>query len=298
MIRHRAILPSAKVLQTHRSDVGLLSPYVVRHDYHAHLIHTQSAGMTQTGTDSLWRYGSRLHARIETQVIEKADGIAVFNPVYGDSLASTNARAASFPTWFDPQDLPAAGTSKSAKSANRILWVGRFETPKNPLLALDAFEQLNQISSDGRWEMVMIGDGTMMEHCRNRINSMPKSVAQRISLTGAIPRAMVADEMSNSRVLLMTSNPGYEGYPRVMVEALAAGMSIASTLGADTGGLIENGINGQKTGADRRSLAEAIVKASSMSSQSSVDKVAGLRADVVVHDLLTHLSPSTGLRDC
>jgi hypothetical protein len=59
-------------------------------------------------------------------------------------------------------------------------------------------------------------------------------------------------------VFLMTSHAGYEGFPRVLVEAMAAGLPAVVTEGSDTGGLIQQGVSGFVYGRDPEELADAI----------------------------------------
>ena len=57
-------------------------------------------------------------------------------------------------------------------------------------------------------------------------------------------------------MFLMTSHAGYEGFPRVLVEAMAAGLPAVVTEGSDTGGLIQQGVSGFVCGRDPEELAE------------------------------------------
>ncbi len=53
----------------------------------------------------------------------------------------------------------------------------------------------------------------------------------------------------------MTSHPGYEGYARVLVEAMASGLPAVVTQGSDTGGLVIDGRTGYVCGRDPSELA-------------------------------------------
>jgi len=87
------------------------------------------------------------------------------------------------------------------------------------------------------------------------------AIAARVRLRGRLAPEAVAEVLGGSGVFLMTSHAGYEGFPRVLVEALASGLPAVVTEGSDTGGMITSGENGLVTDRDPRRLAAAIAGA-------------------------------------
>ena len=88
-------------------------------------------------------------------------------------------------------------------------------------------------------------------------------------MRGRLAAAEVAEARSRSGVFLMTSHAGYEGFPRVLVEAMAAGLPAVVTQGADTGGLVQQGVSGFVCGRDPAELADAITAARPWTGQRS-----------------------------
>ena len=86
-------------------------------------------------------------------------------------------------------------------------------------------------------------------------------------------------------MLFMTSHAGYEGFPRVLVEGMAAGLPAVVTEGSDTGGLIQQGVSGFVWGRDPAELAGAVRTARGLDHGKVADAVAALSAPRVVREV-------------
>ncbi|MHA0286121.1 glycosyltransferase [Mycobacterium sp. C3-094] len=246
----------------------------------AYFIHTQENGLAGATSDSFWRFAPTLHRRLERRVVRSASQVVVFNEQYADVVRHWNPRARASPTWFDP-DLFVADES-GMRDPHTVIWVGRLEIPKDPLLALAAFRSLSESAPGMPWRLQLVGTGTLKDKVDEILNSSPPEIRERVRVHGRTPPGDVAQLMSQAGLLLMTSHPGYEGYPRVLVEALASGLPAVVTDGSDTGSLIVNGENGYVTSREPAQIAERLKDALHLSRSSARNSVAHLSAPEVI----------------
>lgn len=280
LLRYRARIPRAASLQAHRVDVGLVTRVLFRGPL-VYCIHTQERGLLGPTSDSFWRLLGNLHERLDRAVARRAERVIVFNPAYSEKVRQWNPRTVSAPTWFDPAiTIVARDPAPPA-----VVWVGRLEEPKDPELAVRTFAALAQGDRDEPWTLEVIGSGTLRPALEALIATLPPSVAGRITLRGRLAAADVADARSRSGVFLMTSHAGYEGFPRVLVEAMAAGLPAVVTHGADTGGLVQQGVSGFVCGRDPAELADAITAARTLDRAKVAAAVAALSAPRVVREV-------------
>jgi glycosyltransferase involved in cell wall biosynthesis len=280
LLRYRARIPRAASLQAHRVDVGLVTRVLFRGPL-VYCIHTQERGLLGPTSDSFWRLLGNLHERLDRAVARRAERVIVFNPAYSEKVRQWNPRTISAPTWFDPAiTIVARDPAPPA-----VVWVGRLEEPKDPELAVRTFAALAQGDRDEPWTLEVIGSGTLRPALEALIATLPPSVAGRITLRGRLAAADVADARSRSGVFLMTSHAGYEGFPRVLVEAMAAGLPAVVTHGADTGGLVQQGVSGFVCGRDPAELADAITAARTLDRAKVAAAVAALSAPRVVREV-------------
>jgi glycosyltransferase involved in cell wall biosynthesis len=281
LLRYRTRIPRVASVQAHRVDVGLFVRLVFRGPL-VYCIHTQRGGLLGPTSDSFWRFTGGLHERLDRAIARRAERVIVFNPAYAEIVRQWNPRTVSAPTWFDPA-ITTGPASDAASHA--VIWVGRLEEPKDPELAVRAFAALAQSEPDAPWTLEVVGSGTLRPALEELIATLPPAVAGRITLRGRLAAPEVAAARSRSGVFLMTSHAGYEGFPRVLVEAMAAGLPAVVTDGADTGGLVRQGVSGFVRGRDPAELADALRDARTLDRAAVVDAVSALSAPQVVRDV-------------
>ena len=103
------------------------------------------------------------------------------------------------------------------RTGKRILWIGRLERQKDPLLALDV------IAATKGLQPTMLGEGTLRPVVEQRINAL--GLQDRVLCHGHV--AAIEPFLAGADALLITSR--YEGGPAVAVEALAQGVPVVST---------------------------------------------------------------------
>jgi glycosyltransferase involved in cell wall biosynthesis len=110
------------------------------------------------------------------------------------------------------------GHARSPARSGTILCVGRLTRQKNFGLALEAFAQMRTAM-----RLVVLGEGDEIEALHDRAEAL--GIADRVCFEGYVRN--VRAYLDRADALLCTSL--YEGYPAVLVEALAAGVPIVTT---------------------------------------------------------------------
>jgi glycosyltransferase involved in cell wall biosynthesis len=292
LLRYRARIPHVASVQAHRVDVGLFTRLLFRGPL-VYCIHTQERGLLGPTSDSFWRFTGGLHERLDRAIVRRAARVIVFNPAYAEKVRRWNARTVSAPTWFDP--AVSASSAEAPPNPYGLVWVGRLEVPKDPELAIRVFAALVGDEPAEPWTLEVIGDGSLRPALEKQIATLSPDVSRRITLRGQLAPVDVAEVRSRSSVFLMTSHAGYEGFPRVLVEAMAAGLPAVVTDGSDTGGLVQQGVSGFVCGRDPAELARAVRAARAVDRAKVIDAVAELSAPRVVREVFFpgSLAPAT-----
>lgn len=117
--------------------------------------------------------------------------------------------------------LPASGDGTRAAPAARlrIVCAGRMVSQKRFDLALRTFAALARDDI----ELVLLGDGP--ERIRLEAQAAALGIADSTRIVGQVPD--IAPWLASADALLMTS--AYEGYPAVLVEAIATGVRVVTT---------------------------------------------------------------------
>ena len=282
LLRYRRSIPRPGLVQAHRLDVAMAVRLLFRVPL-VYCIHTQEHGLIGRTSDSFWRFaGGSLYERLDRMMARAARRVIVFNPDYAELVRRWNPRTVSAPTWFDPVNTPFRAESPDPYA---VVWVGRLEVPKDPALAVEAFVRLVQADPGEPWTLNIVGSGTLRPDLERRITELPRDVAKRITLLGRLSPQQLAQVRGRSGVFLMTSHPGYEGFPRVLVEALATGLPAVVTEGSDTGRLVHEGVSGSVHGRDPEALAEGVRAARHLDRTTVAGVVSKLSAPEVVRDV-------------
>lgn len=138
------------------------------------------------------------------------------------------------------------------RSGNRVVWVGRLEPSKNPMLALEA---LAAIPLSRRPELTFVGDGSLAGRLEDRCREL--DLCKYVSFVGFQENPQ--HWMLGSDMLLLTSDR--EGMGNVLVEALQCGLGIVATdCNPSIRGMLGDGQLGRLVRiGDAEGLAEAIL---------------------------------------
>jgi glycosyltransferase involved in cell wall biosynthesis len=282
LVRYRGAIPAPKLVQAHRVDVAMAVRLLFRAPL-VYSIHTQQRGLIGRTSDSFWRFaGGWLYERLDRLMVRLARRVIVFNPDYAERVRQWNPRSVSAPTWFDPA---ITRFQPEPPDPYAVLWVGRFEVPKDPQLAVRAFAHLVQAYPEEPWTLQLVGDGSLRSDLEAQVAALPSEVGQRITMPGRLRPKDLAEVRARCGVFLMTSHAGYEGYPRVLVEALATGLPAVVTEGADTGRLVRAAVSGSVHGRDPAALAAGVRAARELDRTKVAEVVSGLSAPVVIRDV-------------
>ncbi len=239
MARRSAHRFSGRVLQFHNPGVpagflGVGAPKVL-------VVHLNVADIDEGHGESRWGLVPGLLHRFEDVTLPRMDRIFMVNrkgvDFYRRRHAAVADRVTFLPTSVDQSVftpladegrlaarqalLDRLGRPASAEE-RLVLFVGRLERQKDPLLLLETFA-LARRSADLR--LVVVGEGTLRVEAEKR--AVELGVADHVSWLGYQAREDLPTLMNAVDVLLLTS--AFEGMPITVLEALASGLPVVST---------------------------------------------------------------------
>ena len=204
-------------------------------------IHNNTMDMLHSAhTEVKWRYFPRLYFQMEKKLISRMDKVFVviedMVQFYQRRYPFMANRFSFLPTWVDEETfypykngVKARHKSTFFKSqrfpadAKLILFVGRLEGQKDPLLLIDTFYYINRHIPETR--LLIVGKGALRKKMENRIEQY--GLKERVVFLGILPQDKVANLMKISEIFLLTSES--EGMPRSVLEALGCGLPVVCT---------------------------------------------------------------------
>lgn len=140
-------------------------------------------------------------------------------------------------------------------SRKRVIAVGRLDYQKGFDRLIDAWQIVCSTGLFQEWRLDIFGQGEWMDMLKARI----KEYGLQNSLHLNEPTKQIGREYANSSMLVMSSN--YEGFPMVMIEAMACGLpAVSFDFKCGPKDIIQHGVNGLlvKNG-DIQGLADAMM---------------------------------------
>jgi len=295
----KKIFVNSDVIQLNRIEPGLALlgtniPKIL-------IIHQNMKVLENKNSDIRWKYlpgvyfwfESFIIRRLKEVFIVREDAVVDYKERFPDKINNIHF----LPTWMNPDLFYHETDDQKSRSRdtvfpkfniptskNIMIFVGRFDHQKDPLLLIDSIAKVFNQQSTG--QLLLIGDGVLKENVITRIEE--HGIADRIHLLGAVSQDEVASYLRASDLLLLSS--AYEGMPRCVVEALGCGVPVVTTNVGEVALLVSNDINGyivEERTADQFSSAvnKAISKLESFKGQPCLDAVKSYRADVVLKKL-------------
>ena len=232
-------------------------------------LHAHMQDLYNPKTEVTWKRAPWLYFWLERRLIGAMRRIYFVRedavPYYRARYPHLAERVRFLPTWADEgvfcsmeeterlrikQELARAYSFHPASQL--LLFVGRFEGQKNPLLLLETFRRLN--GQVGNALLVLIGAGSLEDRMRSFIQQ--QGLQNTVRILEPRPQPEIARWMNAANCLCLSS--AYEGMPRVVVEALRCGLPVVGPDVGETRRLIQTEATGRLV---REQTPEALVQA-------------------------------------
>lgn len=170
----------------------------------------------------LWRAARRsvdgflFAAEEHADAWRRAGVIAARQPAYVVMPASTT---------FRPMPREEARPATGVSGTPAVLWVGRLDANKDPLIVLDGFERALPVLGGATLTMIY-GTDELLPDVRGRIESS-SALRERVRLVGAVPHAQLPAFYSAADIFIVGSHREGSGYS--LMEACACGAVPAVT---------------------------------------------------------------------
>lgn len=219
------------------------------------LLHQDMSVIRNKDSDILWRHLPWAYEAIERRLFERVDSIFTVRQSavirYGELYPRLKRRFRFIPTWVDttvfrPDEPEVRAHVRSqvrrdlgvAESARLLIFVGRLDQQKNPLLLLEAVRTCLRDQPD--LHLMMVGDGGLRSKVEASIQS--GGMQSNVTLLGVRSPTQIAALLRGADCFVMSS--AYEGMPIAVLEALATGLPVVSTDVGEIRLVVQEGVNG------------------------------------------------------
>lgn len=234
-----------KTMQHRGSWTALLLKWILRKPMLARCGYIWSLFEQRGGAS---RSRMRMIKFLEGFVLRRADAIAVPDSFAVNYLSSLHGIPESkftiLPNFVDTEEFVPGNVSERSK--NQFLFIGRLESEqKRPELAIAAAARVPEAWLD------VVGDGPELDKITQQVSDLVN-----VQLLGRLPHSEISRMMSTAFGFVITSS--YEGNPKVVIEALSAGLPIIATKAQGVSEIVKHGVNGLLVDPDPESIADAM----------------------------------------
>jgi glycosyltransferase involved in cell wall biosynthesis len=233
------------VVHTHSSKAGVVGRVAARHAQVPAVVHTVHGWSFRPEQPALMRAA---YAHIERRMARMTDALVVV--AQKDADVGLDARigvASQYHVIRSGIDIAAFHRSENEgvlvraeltvpRSAPVVGWIGRFDPIKGPAAAVRVFARVRASVPDAH--LIAVGDGPLRAACETLARELRVAEGSRfVGVRRDVPRFLSAVDL-----LILTSVS--EGLPRVVVEAMAAGVPVVAFDVGGLGEVIEDGVTG------------------------------------------------------
>jgi glycosyltransferase involved in cell wall biosynthesis len=219
------------------------------------VVHLAVEDLQTEGSESRWRHLSGPLAWLERRAFRRMDRVYVVNErvagEYRSRFPEVADRIRFLPNWADPTifhpvDEPTRAALRQGVAAELgqptagplLLYAGRLEGQKDPLLLADAFAAFAAREPGAR--LLVAGEGSLQPQVSRRLEAA--GMAERAHFLGPVSRPRLAELMQAADAMLITS--AFETGPTVGLEALACGLPVVTTAVGQVSRVVADGAAG------------------------------------------------------
>jgi glycosyltransferase involved in cell wall biosynthesis len=155
------------------------------------------------------------------------------------AIASGRDDVEVLPNGIDPDEF--VSPPRPARPSATVVSVMRLHPRKEPLRLVEAFGQVcARLPPAHQPRLVLVGDGPERSRVSRAVSD--RGIGNRVTLTGAVPRAQVAELLADADLFALPTRK--EAFGLAALEALSAGLPVVGMRGTGLCDLVASGDNG------------------------------------------------------